>query len=115
MPDLGISMMDDVLSDVSRITDASSLPARKYRSGCGGASNIAPGIRFLIRAGVAAMHIEDQAGPNRCDNGTARKLSQPAKRPLCEGEVTHVPMRRPSSWRAPMRWSQGRRRQSSAT
>ena len=57
MPDLGISTMDDVLTDVRRITDATSLPLLvDIDTGWGGAFNIARTIRSMIKAGVAAVH-----------------------------------------------------------
>jgi len=67
MPDLGISTMEDVLIDARRITDASSLPLLvDIDTGWGGAFNIARTIRSFIKAGVAAVHIEDQVGQKRC-------------------------------------------------
>ena len=61
MPDLGISTMDDVLTDVRRITDVSDLPLLvDIDTGWGGAFNIARTIRSMTRAGAAAVHIEDQ-------------------------------------------------------
>jgi methylisocitrate lyase len=68
MPDLGISNLDDVLIDVRRITDASSLPLLVDADTGFGASafNVARTVRSLIKAGAAAMHIEDQVGAKRC-------------------------------------------------
>ncbi|HEY3537659.1 MAG TPA: methylisocitrate lyase [Trinickia sp.] len=67
MPDLGISTMDDVLIDARRITDACSLPLLvDIDTGWGGAFNIARTVRSFIKAGVAAVHIEDQVGQKRC-------------------------------------------------
>ena len=67
MPDLGISTMDDVLIDARRITDACSLPLLvDIDTGWGGAFNIARTIRSFIKAGVAAVHLEDQVGQKRC-------------------------------------------------
>jgi len=61
MPDLGISTMDDVLTDVRRITDVVSLPLLvDIDTGWGGAFNIARTIRSMSKAGAAAVHIEDQ-------------------------------------------------------
>ena len=63
MPDLGISTMEDVLTDVRRITDATTLPLLvDIDTGWGGAFNIARTIRSMIKAGAAAVHIEDQVG-----------------------------------------------------
>ena len=66
-PDLGITTMKDVLEDVLRITDASSLPLLvDIDTGWGGNFNIARCIREMIRAGAAAVHIEDQVMQKRC-------------------------------------------------
>ncbi|HGL4261994.1 methylisocitrate lyase [Burkholderia dolosa] len=67
IPDLGISTMEDVLIDASRITNASDLPLLvDIDTGWGGAFNIARTVRSFINAGVAAVHIEDQVGQKRC-------------------------------------------------
>src|SRR3984885_14135291 len=75
MPDLGISTMEDVLIDVRRITDASSLPLLvDIDTGWGGAFNIARTIRSMIKAGAAAVHIEDQVGAKRCGHRPGKEL-----------------------------------------
>jgi len=75
MPDLGISTMDDVLIDVRRITDASSLPLLvDIDTGWGGAFNIARTIRSMIKAGAAAVHMEDQVGAKRCGHRPGKEL-----------------------------------------
>lgn len=67
IPDLGITTMEDVLTDVRRITDVSSLPVLvDVDTGWGGAFNIARTVRAMARAGAAAIHIEDQVGQKRC-------------------------------------------------
>ncbi|KHF25512.1 methylisocitrate lyase [Solemya velum gill symbiont] len=67
IPDLGITTMKDVLEDVNRITDASSLPLLvDVDTGWGGAFNIARCTREMIRSGAAGMHIEDQVMQKRC-------------------------------------------------
>ena len=67
IPDLGISTMDDVLTDARRITDATNLPLLvDIDTGWGGAFNIARTIKSFIKAGVAAVHLEDQVGQKRC-------------------------------------------------
>ncbi|MGH8780333.1 methylisocitrate lyase [Paraburkholderia sp.] len=67
VPDLGISTMDDVLTDARRITDATGLPLLvDIDTGWGGAFNIARTVRSFIKAGVAAVHLEDQVGQKRC-------------------------------------------------
>ncbi|WP_027793832.1 methylisocitrate lyase [Paraburkholderia acidipaludis] len=67
VPDLGISTMDDVLIDARRITDAVEIPLMvDIDTGWGGAFNIARTIKSFIKAGVAAVHMEDQVGQKRC-------------------------------------------------
>jgi methylisocitrate lyase len=67
LPDLGISSLDDVITDVDRITCASELPLLvDADTGFGGAFNIARTVRSLTRAGAAGMHIEDQVAAKRC-------------------------------------------------
>jgi methylisocitrate lyase len=67
MPDLGISSLEDVLVDVRRITDVCDLPLLiDVDTGWGGAFNIARTTRSVIKAGAAAMHIEDQVSQKRC-------------------------------------------------
>ena len=59
--------MEDILIDINRITDASSLPLLvDIDTGFGGAFNIARTIRSAEKAGVAAVHIEDQVQAKRC-------------------------------------------------
>ena len=75
MPDLGISTMDDVLIDVRRITEASSLPLLvDADTGWGGAFNIARTVRGLVRAGAAGMHIEDQVQSKRCGHRPGKEI-----------------------------------------
>jgi methylisocitrate lyase len=67
MPDLGISTLEDVLTDVRRITEVTTLPMLvDIDTGWGSAFNIARTIRSMIKAGAAAVHIEDQVGAKRC-------------------------------------------------
>lgn len=75
MPDLGISTMEDVLTDVRRITDVTSLPLLvDIDTGWGSAFNIARTIRSMIKAGAAAVHIEDQVGAKRCGHRPGKEL-----------------------------------------
>ncbi len=75
LPDLGISTMEDVLTDVRRITDATSLPLLvDIDTGWGGAFNIARTIRSMTKAGAAALHIEDQVGAKRCGHRPGKEL-----------------------------------------
>lgn len=67
IPDLGISTLEDVLIDVRRITDVTDTPLLvDIDTGFGGAFNIARSIRSIIKAGAAAVHIEDQVSAKRC-------------------------------------------------
>jgi methylisocitrate lyase len=67
MPDLGISTLEDVLIDVRRITDVTETPLLvDIDTGFGGAFNIARSVRSIIKAGAAAVHIEDQVQAKRC-------------------------------------------------
>lgn len=75
VPDLGISSMEDVLIDVRRITDASSLPLLvDADTGWGGAFNIARTVRSFIKAGAAALHIEDQVQAKRCGHRPGKEI-----------------------------------------
>jgi methylisocitrate lyase len=75
LPDLGISTMEDVLTDVRRITDATALPLLvDIDTGWGSAFNIARTIRSMIKAGAAAVHIEDQVGAKRCGHRPGKEL-----------------------------------------
>ena len=75
MPDLGISTMEDVLIDARRITDVTTLPLLvDIDTGWGGAFNIARTIRTFIKAGVAAVHMEDQVGTKRCGHRPGKEV-----------------------------------------
>jgi methylisocitrate lyase len=76
VPDLGISTLDDVLTDVRRITDACPLPLLvDVDTGFGASAfNIARTVRSLIKLGAAAMHIEDQVGAKRCGHRPGKEL-----------------------------------------
>jgi methylisocitrate lyase len=75
LPDLGISSLHDVLIDVARITDASPLPLLvDIDTGWGGAFNIARTIRSMIKAGAAAVHIEDQVSAKRCGHRPGKEI-----------------------------------------
>jgi methylisocitrate lyase len=74
-PDLGISTMQDVLTDVGRITDVCDLPLLvDADTGWGGAFNIARTVRSLIKAGAGAMHIEDQVAAKRCGHRPGKAI-----------------------------------------
>ena len=76
LPDLGISNLDDVLTDVRRITDACELPLLVDADTGFGASafNIARTVKSLIKFGAGAMHIEDQVGAKRCGHRPGKEL-----------------------------------------
>ena len=75
IPDLGISSLDDVLTDVRRITDTCSLPLLvDVDTGFGGAFNIARTIKSLIKFGAGAMHIEDQVQSKRCGHRPNKEI-----------------------------------------
>lgn len=75
MPDLGISTLEDVLTDVRRITDVTTLPLLvDIDTGWGSAFNIARTIRSMIKAGAAAVHMEDQVGTKRCGHRPGKEI-----------------------------------------
>ena len=76
MPDLGISNLDDVLTDIRRITDVCELPLLvDVDTGFGASAfNVARTTRSLVKAGAAAMHIEDQAGAKRCGHRPGKEI-----------------------------------------
>lgn len=81
MPDLGISTMEDVLTDARRITAVCRLPLLvDIDTGWGSAFNIARTIRSFIQADVAAVHMEDQVGAKRCGH-------RPGKEVVSTGEM----------------------------
>lgn len=76
MPDLGINNLDDVLTDIRRITDVCDLPLLvDIDTGFGpSAFNIARTVKSLIKFGAAACHIEDQVGAKRCGHRPGKEL-----------------------------------------
>jgi len=76
VPDLGISNLDDVLTDVRRITDACPLPLLvDVDTGFGASAfNVARTVRSMIKFGAAAIHIEDQVGAKRCGHRPGKEL-----------------------------------------
>src|SRR5918994_1536647 len=76
MPDLGISNLDDVLTDIRRITDVCDLPLLvDVDTGFGASAfNVARTTRSLIKFGAAAMHIEDQVVAKRCGHRPGKEL-----------------------------------------
>ena len=76
LPDLGISGLDDVLTDVRRITDVCDVPLLvDVDTGFGSSAfNIARTVKSLTKFGAAAMHIEDQVGAKRCGHRPNKEL-----------------------------------------
>ena len=75
MPDLGISTMEDVLTDVRRITEVTTLPLLvDIDTGWGSAFNIARTVRSMIKAGAGAVHMEDQVGAKRCGHRPGKEV-----------------------------------------
>src|SRR5690349_23257556 len=84
MPDLGISGLDDVLTDIRRITDVCELPLLvDVDTGFGASAfNVARTTRSLVKFGAAAMHMEDQVGAKRCGHRPGKELV--AKEEMCD-------------------------------
>ena len=76
VPDLGITGLDDVLTDIRRITDVCSLPLFvDVDTGFGpSAFNVARTVRSLVKFGAAGMHIEDQVGAKRCGHRPGKQI-----------------------------------------
>ncbi|HYL90957.1 MAG TPA: methylisocitrate lyase [Burkholderiales bacterium] len=76
LPDLGISNLDDVLTDIRRITDVCDLPLLvDVDTGFGASAfNVARTTKSLIKFGAGAMHIEDQVGAKRCGHRPGKEL-----------------------------------------
>lgn len=80
LPDLGMTSMNDVLEDARRITAVVDTPLMiDIDTGWGGAFNIARTIRESIRAGVAAVHIEDQVAQKRCGHRPNKEVVSQAE------------------------------------
>ncbi len=84
LPDLGISNLDDVLTDIRRITDVCDLPLLvDVDTGFGASAfNVARTTRSLVKFGAAAMHIEDQVGAKRCGHRPGKELV--SKEEMCD-------------------------------
>ena len=76
IPDLGITTLEDVLTDVRRITNVCDTPLLvDADTGFGSSAfNIARTVKELIKAGAAAMHIEDQVGAKRCGHRPNKEI-----------------------------------------
>jgi methylisocitrate lyase len=84
MPDLGISNLDDVLTDIRRITEVCDLPLLvDVDTGFGASAfNVARTTRSLVKFGAAAMHIEDQVGAKRCGHRPGKEIV--AREEMCD-------------------------------
>ena len=84
LPDLGISNLEDVLTDVRRITDVCDLPLLvDVDTGFGASAfNVARTTKSLVKFGAAAMHIEDQVGAKRCGHRPGKELV--SKEEMCD-------------------------------
>ncbi|OUS13433.1 methylisocitrate lyase [Gammaproteobacteria bacterium 53_120_T64] len=75
LPDLGMTSLNDVLEDVRRITSAVEVPLLvDIDTGWGGAFNITRTVKDMIRAGAAAVHIEDQIAQKRCGHRPNKEI-----------------------------------------
>ncbi len=75
IPDLGITTLEDVATDVRRITDICDLPVLvDIDTGWGGAFNIARTIKTMIKVGAGAVHIEDQVQQKRCGHRPGKAI-----------------------------------------
>ncbi len=75
LPDLGMTSLNDVIIDVTRITSASDLPLLvDVDTGWGGAFNIARTVKEMIKAGAAGLHIEDQVAQKRCGHRPNKEI-----------------------------------------
>ncbi|MEM7762858.1 MAG: methylisocitrate lyase [Pseudomonadota bacterium] len=80
LPDLGMTSLENVVEDAKRITGAVDTPLLvDIDTGWGGAFNIARTIREMTRAGVAAVHLEDQVGQKRCGHRPNKELVSQAE------------------------------------
>jgi methylisocitrate lyase len=78
LPDVGLTSLENILEDARRITDATDLPLLvDIDTGWGSDLHIARAIRQMIKAGVAAVHIEDQISAKRCGHLSDKKLIPP--------------------------------------
>lgn len=75
LPDLGMTNLNDVLEDTRRITSVVDLPLLvDVDTGWGDTFGVARTVREMIRAGAAAIHIEDQVANKRCGHRSGKKI-----------------------------------------
>lgn len=75
VPDIGLTTLADVLTDVRRITSATTLPLLVDADTAWG--NPARTVREMIKAGAAGVHIEDQVEAKRCGHLPGKQLVPP--------------------------------------
>ncbi len=92
LPDLAISTLDDVLTDVRRITDTTDLPLLvDADTGWGSAFNIARTVRAMTKAGAAGIHLEDQVSEKRCGHRPGKEIVSSEE--MCDRIVAAVDAR----------------------
>ena len=75
LPDLGMTMLEDVCIDIRRITSAVDLPLLvDADTGWGHAFNIARTVKEMTKAGAAGIHLEDQVAAKRCGHRPNKEL-----------------------------------------
>ncbi|MBN8789668.1 MAG: methylisocitrate lyase [Terrimonas sp.] len=81
IPDLGITTLEDVLTDINRITNVTDTPLLvDIDTGFGpSAFNVARTVKSLIKAGAGALHIEDQVGAKRCGHRPGKEIVSKAE------------------------------------
>jgi methylisocitrate lyase len=75
LPDLSITTLDEVVREAGNITSISRLPLIvDCDTGFGEPLNVMRTVRLMERAGVAAIHIEDQELPKKCGHLNGKKI-----------------------------------------
>ena len=70
-----MTSLADVAEDARRITSVTDVPLLvDIDTGWGGAFNISRTVKEMIRAGVAAVHIEDQVAQKRCGHRPNKEI-----------------------------------------
>ncbi len=80
LPDLGLTHLGDVVEDARRLLSATDLPLLvDIDTGWGHAYSIARAVKTLIKAGVAAVHLEDQIQAKRCGHRPGKSIVETAE------------------------------------
>jgi methylisocitrate lyase len=77
LPDLGVTTLADVLTDVKRITTTTPLPLLVDADT--GWGNPEKTVREMIKAGAAGIHMEDQVEAKRCGHRPNKQLVSTAE------------------------------------